>query len=547
MPSIQLFEVSSLEKVFLDERPRPTQQYTCASALLGELFSYQAAFLLDQSVNDLMVEVESPIAQLVELYEVKNMPSDLPMIVGDTENCLRYTPGLYPDLLTPISLPLLRTAGLWHSIWVSVDLRSESACAGSYPITLKFISGGNELARCTFNLEVLKASLPEQTLINTHWFHTDCIADYYGAKVFSEKHWEMIEKFMKIAVNFGQNMVLTPMFTPPLDTAPGGERTTVQLVDVSINADGSYSFGFDKLQRWVDTARRSGMKYFELNHMFTQWGAKFTPKIIATLPDGSSKRIFGWDVGSLSAEYRTFLEAFIPCLKEFLDKNGMQDCTMFHVSDEPHGDHIHQYRPVSEHFKSLIAPYQTIEALSDFNFYKEGLIEHPIPASDAIEPFLEAKVPDLWVYFCVAQNKDVCNRFFGMPSERSRIMGWQMFKYDIAGFLQWGFNFYNSQLSRHHINPFVDTSCSGMFPSGDAFQVYPGVDGPLPSLRIFVFNEGLQDMRALQLAASLAGKDKVMEIIEEGIDPITFRHYPRSAEWLLNMRQRINRLIAQHS
>ena len=37
---------------------------------------------------------------------------------------------------------------------------------------------------------------------------------------------------MDNAVAHGVNLLYTPLFTPPLDTQVGGERTTVQLVDV---------------------------------------------------------------------------------------------------------------------------------------------------------------------------------------------------------------------------------------------------------------------------------------------------------------------------
>ena len=44
--------------------------------------------------------------------------------------------------------------------------------------------------------------------------------------------------------------------------------------------------------------------------------------------------------------------------------------------------------------------------------------------------------------------------------------------------------------------------------SANSFIVYPGADGKaLKSLRLLVFNEGLQDLRALTLAEKLAGRD----------------------------------------
>ena len=49
--------------------------------------------------------------------------------------------------------------------------------------------------------------------------------------------------------------------------------------------------------------------------------------------------------------------------------------------------------------------------------------------------------------------KDVCNRFFAMPLARCRAIGLQFYKFNIAGFLQWGFNFYTATGSTRHINP----------------------------------------------------------------------------------------------
>ena len=48
----------------------------------------------------------------------------------------------------------------------------------------------------------------------------------------------------------------------------------------------------------------------------------------------------------------------------------------------------------------------------------------------------------------------------------------------------------------------------------------------------------------MKLASELCGKDAVMALIEDGIEPITFTEYPRSADYILDMRERLNKLIA---
>ena len=117
------------------------------------------------------------------------------------------------------------------------------------------------------------------------------LADYYHVPVFSEEHWEIIENYLHEYVKRGCNMILTPLFTPALDTAVGAERTTTQLLDVKVE-NGEYVFGFDRVKQWVDLCQSCGIEYFEMCHLFSQWGAKYAPKVVAMV-DGEEKQIFG--------------------------------------------------------------------------------------------------------------------------------------------------------------------------------------------------------------------------------------------------------------
>jgi hypothetical protein len=78
--------------------------------------------------------------------------------------------------------------------------------------------------------------------------------------------------------------------------------------------------------------------------------------------------------------------------------------------------------------------------------------------------------------------------------------------------------------------------------------VYPGEQGPIETLRLEVFYEALQDLRALELLESKIGRDRVVAMLEEGLDkPITFSEYPTDAAWLLDKRELINRAIAEYA
>jgi hypothetical protein len=256
---------------------------------------------------------------------------------------------------------------------------------------------------------------------------------YYGTEAFDERHWQIIENFMGNMRRYGMNMVLTPVLTPELDTYIGGERPTTQLVGITLE-NGKYSFDFSKLGRWVDLCDKCGIQYLEINHFFTQWGAKACPKVIATV-DGKEKQIFGWDTPSESDAYKEFLYALIPQMLSYLrSKNGADKRCFFHISDEPHKEHLEQYAKVSSMIRPLLEGYPIIDALSDYDFYASGATTCPVPACNHMDVFLEKEVPNLWTYYCCGQSVDVSNRFFAMPSYRTRIIGTQFYKFNIAGF-----------------------------------------------------------------------------------------------------------------
>ena len=327
----------------------------------------------------------------------------------------------------------------------------------------------------------------------------------------------------------------------PLDTKRGGERTTVQLVDVRRNK-GFYSFNFYKLHRWAKLCKKYGIEYLEIAHFFTQWGATSTPKIMATV-DGNYIKLFGWETDAHSNEYKDFLQSLLPSLKAVLMDEGYdEEHIYYHISDEPSPSQLESYKKAREMVKDLISDNQIIDALSSVEFYKKGIVSHPIPGTSEIEDFYKENIKGLWVYYCCAQCKDLPNRFFSMPSYRNRIMGVLMYLYNIEGFLHWGFNFYNSKFSLKKINPFINTHADFGYPSGDAFLVYPGNNGqPLDSLRAEVQDEGILDLTSLQYLESLTSRDFVTSLIYDGRSdtPFSFTSYPREEEYLLNLREKV--------
>ncbi|MBE6607192.1 MAG: DUF4091 domain-containing protein [Ruminococcaceae bacterium] len=550
---IVLKPISSLEKCFLDESIDAKREINSLSALAGETLCFQLAYTISPnppSADNVLVylHVDSPVKEYVKASRIESVPVRFATYSSCVdENYLRKAPGLYPDLMIPISeaSEIYPMNASLQSIWIDVEI-PRGFEGGEYPIKLSFTTGaegtGDTLASTEFNVKVIPADLPEQELIVTQWFHCDCLAEYYGVEVFSEKHWEIIENYMKCAAKNGMNAILTPVFTPPLDTAVGKERPTVQLVEVY---DGSKQWGFDftKLDRWIDLAQKCGLKYFEISHFFTQWGANHAPKIMGWR-GGNYLRLFGWDTDATSDEYTGFLRAFIRKFIEHMKSRGLDKNCLFHVSDEPNESHTGSYAMAKSIIADLLEGYTMIDALSSVSFYQSGLVQTPIPAINHIEDFLAAKVPNLWTYYCCGQHTDVSNRFIAMPLSRTRIIGSQFYKYSIVGFLQWGYNFWFSMGSQGRMNPFVNTD-AGRVPAGDAYSVYPAPDGSAyESIRIRSFYEAICDLRAMKLCEELCGREAVMDAIESTFpQPFDCKHYPQDGIYILILRNKINSLI----
>lgn len=549
MQQLELFQVSSLEKVFLHKRPE-CEECREGYAFHGDYFSYQVVFTEcgnDRDILQLQVKIDSPIKQYVQLYRVEHSPSEMPAYTDSyDDDYLTIEPGLFPNVLYPFDENSKKcpraTLGKYRTLWVEVPV-TEDINPGTYPIKISISAEDANEVSTEFALHVGAAKLPEQKLIFTQWFHCDCIADVYKVPILSEEHWNRIDQFIKMAAEHGINMLMAPLITPPLDTGKDIERPTVQLVDIE-RKNGVYRFCFDQLRRYAELCKKNGISYLEMPPLFSQWGAEFTPKIVVKV-DGKEEKLFGWHVKADAPEYAEFLDQLLPALVTFLKEINMEKHTYFHISDEPNGEsNLEQYKKAQKRIREHIKGFPQIDAMSHYELYEAGLVEHPVVAIDSIKPFLEHNVRPLWCYYCCGQNQGVSNRFFGMPSYRNRVIGVQLYKFDVAGFLQWGYNFYYNQYSRGLINPFLTTDAEGAFPSGDAFSVYPGEDGPIASIPLKVFREALQDLRALRLLEEKFGREKVLELIEDGLsEPIAFDCYPKRADYLLDLRKRIFDLL----
>jgi len=197
-------------------------------------------------------------------------------------------------------------------------------------------------------------------------------------------------------------------------------------------------------------------------------------------------------------------------------------------------------------------PDEMFDALSNYEFYANGLIKHPVCGTNHLKPFLEKNIPGMWCYYCTAQADVVSNAFIAMPSGRTRIYGAQVYKYGIEGVLHWGYNFYNAVDSFYRINPYVVTDAGGAYPAGDAFLVYPKEDGTAEeSIRLMLLDEAMNDIRILNLLEQITDRETVLKLIDEDLEkPLEFDVYPscpQDISYIFRLRYKVLKKIEEVS
>ena len=536
-------QVSSLHKIrSTDNLNVPDLCHkTC---LAGERFSYQICLQSDELlITD--VTMESPLAEHIRLYRVREANMDYPMYADNPkEDYITFTPGPMPDVLVPLAEDNNRmmVKNTPSTVWVKVDIPKDCK-PGKYSVKIRFVTHRQgeetrEAVEKTMTFEVISAVMPQQKIIYTRWFYADCIADAHNVKIFSEEHWMLIEKYIAAAVDVGVNMILVPVHTPPLDTEIGTVRPCVQLVDIEKKGD-NYDFSFGKFHRFIDICKRNGVRYYEIAHLFSQWGAKTAPNILVT-ENGKTDYLFGWHTAAASPEYVHFLKQYIRAIAKELKFEGISENTYFHISDEPILEQLESYQNAVNIIRPLIGNSKTMDAVSDYAFYEKGLIECPVTVISEMKKFLEHDVSQQWTYYCCGPTTIYSNSFLAMPSYRIRVLGFLLYKFDIKGFLHWGFNFYNACRSVYTIDPYQTTSGDKSYPSGDGFIVYPGRDGAYGSIRGEVTFEAMQDVDICCALEQYIGRDAVVAMIDSaaGMD-LHFDNYPKGNAFCEGLRARM--------
>ena len=519
---------TSLERFYPSSPARKTAPMDLDAARGGRV-SFQVV-TRSGAPGKIKIEVAKAAGVTIQVRRVcyvpmKHLNTDTPAAEADGAG---NVPGLVPDPLLPES-EYLAPANTTNAFWVTLRvLKSAKPGRETIPVLVRF---GDDVAKVSVvaELTIHNAVLTERKDFPvTHWFYCDALSDYYKLKPFEEKFWPILERYIRDLVEHGNDVMHTPVFTPPTD----GVKKPTQLLQVTKKGD-KYVFDWTDVRRFIKLAKKCGIRYYEWAHFFTQWGCRNAIRIYEGDPT-DEKLLWPADTAATSPIYRQFLGQLIPELEKFLNEEGIRNTSFFHISDEPDGEEaLANYRAARKMMRDLAPWMKFMDALSHIDFAKEGLVDMPIPILNTAPEFTKAGYP-AWCYFCGGPRGEYLQRLMDTPLPKIGMAGWLFYKLQSKGFLHWGYNYWYKSQTCEMIDPYEEQSGDAWpgWAYGDPFVVYPGKDGPIDSIRWEIFAESLQDYALLQ-AAKISPDDPMLAEIKD------YAKFPKSAEWLLRARKQV--------
>jgi hypothetical protein len=501
----------------------------------GERAAFQVAFRTGDLVEDVECFVQSAAGLSVTVRRVGYVPlrhfsPDTP--IEDLDG-VGHVPGFVPDPLFPDAVV---HAGPFetHSFWVSVDVAVEIE-PGRHTLRAVLQSSDDTRVDLDIDIAVHAAVVPAREGFHvTQWLYADALADWYRVTPFSEPFWRILRPYLDDYARHGADTIYVPLFTPPLD----GVKRPTQLVRIEPDG-GDLRFEWDTVRRWIQECRSRGVTTFEWSHLFSQWGAAHPVRVYEGHGE-TGRLLWAPETSATSVEYRDFLTRFLPAFERFLQVEDLMPHSLFHLSDEPEGDvGLDGYRAARALVAERAPWMRVIDALSDRRFAAEALVDEPVALLPEVPAFVGDGFP-AWAYFCCIPRGRFLNRLLDTPLAKVRMSGWLLHWSGVKGFLHWGYNYWYRRQTTELIDPYqvADAGAWPQWPAGDTFQVYPGHNGPIDSMRWEVFAASLQDLALLR--GSAVGRDHPIFA-----ETRNFAEFPREERWIDESRRTVLARLAQ--
>lgn len=536
LPKLECFATSDMERVFEDGYGSMGSSQSALNlfGLRNETISGQCVFLANEDLEEMKFSV-SPLQQsqgpavfpernvhwsfVGSIFIEKNSPN------RQKGDLLRPAPAWFPDYLSEDSKCALRK-GARKAAYLTLKIAPETP-PGEYRATLT-ATAGSVRASLPLVLQVYPLVLPqERHLLVSEWFSTSEFRKHHHLDPSDE------ERFYRLLKLYAENMT---------DHRQNVFRLGLGLIEASGSAEGKFQFDFSRFDKQAQVfwdTRRMDLLETGFVAQFGSGGWSGSEISLSSFPikEADGQRI------SVSGE--KYLSQFIPAFVGHLRAKGWLAKTVFHICDEPSNNNIMAWRKASDFVHRLAPELRRIDAIETAHCL--GALEVWVPKLDHLATWqgdyeqAQSQGNELWFYTVgIFQGGSLLNKTVDVPLIETRLMHWLNYRYNLQGYLHWGFNAWTDD----------PVNAPGEH-RGDGWQVYPSKDGLLNSLRWEQMRAGLQDYECLwllenrisQIRANLSSRvaaliDPRQRGVEIAMQVVPdYSHHTRSPEVLYQARR----------
>ena len=529
---LRIVTVDPLEKILPEQNVFLIGQQE-ADVARGEQAAFQLAIRCNQPIKNLSIKFKGFTGSLTQ--EKRFSPHAKIYYVGNVhESRAQFDPGqdhlvspssFYPDPLLDdksIDIDANVTTAVYLSIFIPHDI--EPGVYKGQAVVRGCIQGIPFRKVVPLSLKVYTTIINNQTLNIANWHYEKFDYVDQEATDTSSSAWRRVMEEMAVLMkDYRQNAVLLS----PLELA----RYTYDQTGAVSSID--FSFWGEVVQLFT---AKGNIKWILGKHIAIRqedWNSSFA-LLVPRLRDGKTylRKSSINDPITLS-----FYKLFFKTLMTYLDKMNWSHIYLQHIGDEPTDENLDSYQQIRSMVQSIEPRIKVIEAIQT-----EHVIENidvcVVPLNSLISNMAQTqkyKGKEIWYYTCILPQGNYANRYIRQPLIKTRLLPWINYKYNITGYLHWGFNYWMGN------NPMLETTgiqTNGLaLPAGDAWIVYPYKKHIIPSIRLEAMRDGIADYELLCL---LQQKDslktqKIVNSIIYGIDryDTDIAHFRRVRKQLL--------------
>ncbi len=488
--------VDPLEKIFKESTQFITLQDSATPVARGEHASFQIAIRSTAKLANLTVKA-SEFRKGSEVFKTTTVGLVSYVHVG------RYPPrpgidkihsltNWYPDPILPLTsmdVPAHETQAVWLTVHIPTD-----ATPGLYQSSVALsgqLEGRKWQKSIPLYVQIYPVTIRQTRLWVTNWYNNspELIHKVTGEldKPYTPAYWQYIKILAQKMAEYRQNVaIISPLY----------------LTQYRRESAGVWNFDFTHFDRTVEIFKQAGViGRIEGGHIGGRQGG-WLSQFVVTVPVEQGDSVVFTSMSINSDTARNFYRQFMPALTVHLKAKGWDKIYMQHLMDEPIPENVQSYIEIASFIKQYAPDLKIVEACHSRDV--ANTVQIWVPQLDYLHQdykFYQERAEagdEIWFYTCLNPKGEYANRFIEQPLLKTRLLHWINYRYNIPGYLHWGFNFWRDG------DPYVETTSiqteSGtILPGGDAWIVYPGKNTLHSSIRLEAMRDGIVDYELLKM------------------------------------------------